>query len=73
MYFVPEGRSKSFSIPEIFVVETELMPLWRWELWLVMTAANERSLKPADASGFDTVLFGNTAQERPQPFPQLRV
>jgi len=28
---------------------------------------------PADAPGFDTVLFGNTAQERPQPFPQLRV
>jgi hypothetical protein len=24
---VPEGRSKSLSVPEIFVVETELMPL----------------------------------------------
>jgi hypothetical protein len=24
---VPEGRSKSWSIPEIFVVETEFMPL----------------------------------------------
>ena len=23
---VPEGRSKSWSVPEIFVVETELMP-----------------------------------------------
>jgi len=28
---------------------------------------------PADASGRDTVLFGNSAQERPEPFPQLRV
>jgi len=27
---------------------------------------------PADGSGLDTVLFGNTAQERPEPFPQLR-
>ena len=27
---------------------------------------------PADASGHDTVLFGNSAQERPEPFPQLR-
>jgi hypothetical protein len=28
---VPEGRSKSLSAPEIFVVETELMPLQkRW-------------------------------------------
>jgi hypothetical protein len=25
MYFVPEGRSKSLSVPEIFAVETELM------------------------------------------------
>jgi hypothetical protein len=24
---VPEGRSKSLSVPEIFVVETEFMPL----------------------------------------------
>ena len=24
---VPEGRSKSLSVPQIFVVETELMPL----------------------------------------------
>jgi len=24
---VPEGRPKSLSVPEIFVVETELMPL----------------------------------------------
>ena len=46
---------------------------WRWELWLVMTAANERGLQPRRRSGFDTVLFGNTAQERPEPFPQLRV
>jgi hypothetical protein len=28
---------------------------------------------PADASGRDTVLFGNSAQEWPEPFPQLRV
>ena len=26
---VPEGRSKSLSVPEIFVVETELMPLMK--------------------------------------------
>jgi hypothetical protein len=24
---VPEGRSKSLSVPEIFVLETEFMPL----------------------------------------------
>jgi hypothetical protein len=28
---------------------------------------------PADASGRDTVLFGYSAQEWPDPFPQLRV
>ena len=28
---------------------------------------------PADASGRDTVLFGNSVQEWPEPFPQLRV
>ena len=28
---------------------------------------------PADASGRDTVLFGNSAQEWPESFPQLRV
>jgi hypothetical protein len=28
---------------------------------------------PADASGRDTVLFGNSAQEWPEPFPRLRV
>jgi hypothetical protein len=28
---------------------------------------------PADASGRDTVLFGNSAQEWLEPFPQLRV
>src|SRR4029077_19807653 len=28
---------------------------------------------PADASGRDTILFGNSAQEWPEPFPQLRV
>ena len=27
MAFVPEGRPKSLSVPQIFVVETELMPL----------------------------------------------
>ena len=31
------------------------------------------SAKPADASGRDTVLFGNSAQEWPEPFPQLKV
>jgi hypothetical protein len=104
---VPEGRSKSLSVPQIFVVETEprheqatarrmlmllqkrqvflwkssgpmifdlildgmngfwqlrdveksgesrpmIQPLfierfWRWELWLAMTAADERGLQP---------------------------
>ena len=34
----------------------------------------ERGLQtPADASGRDTVLFGNSAQEWLEPFPQLRV
>jgi hypothetical protein len=28
---------------------------------------------PADPSGRDTVLFGNSTQEWPEPFPQLRV
>jgi hypothetical protein len=28
---------------------------------------------PVDASGRDTVLFGNSAQQWPEPFPQLRV
>jgi hypothetical protein len=28
---------------------------------------------PADASGRDTVLFGNSAQEWPEPFPQVRL
>jgi hypothetical protein len=28
---------------------------------------------PAEASGCDTILFGNSAQEWPEPFPQLRV
>ena len=26
---VPEGRPKSLAVPEIFVVVTEFMPLWR--------------------------------------------
>jgi hypothetical protein len=30
-------------------------------------------LLESDASGRDTVLFGNSAQEWPEPFPQLRV
>jgi hypothetical protein len=38
-----------------------------------MTAADERACNLADASGRDTVLFGNSAQEWPVPFPQLRV
>ena len=47
--------------------------LWRLELWLAMTAADERGLQPRVTSGRDTVLFGHSAQEWPEPFPQLRV
>ena len=40
---VPEGRSKSLSVPEIFVLETELMPLQLalWHSWkyLLLTPA----------------------------------
>ena len=45
------------SVPQIFVVEQQMNVV----------------CNPADASGHDTVLFGNSAQERPEPFPQLRV
>jgi len=31
---VPEGRSKSLSVPQIFVVETELMPLQKRQVFL---------------------------------------
>jgi hypothetical protein len=31
---VPEGRSKSWSVPQIFVVETELMPLQKRQVFL---------------------------------------
>ena len=32
---VPEGRSKSLSVPEIFVAETELMPLQKRQVFLL--------------------------------------
>ena len=34
---VPEGRSKSLSVPEIFVVETELMPLQKRQVFLFIS------------------------------------
>ena len=47
--------------------------LWRWELWLAMTAADERGLQPRRCIWAGIVFFGNSAQEWPEPFPQLRV
>ena len=42
MYFVPEGRPKSWSVPgsvpEIFVVETELMPLQKRYVFLLKSS-----------------------------------
>ena len=47
--------------------------LWRGELWLAMTAADERGLQARRCIWGGTVLFGNSALEWPEPFPQLRV
>jgi len=38
MYFVPEGRPKSLSVAEIFVVETELMPLQKRYVFLLKSS-----------------------------------
>ena len=46
---VPEGRSKSLSVPEIFVVETELMPLQKRQVFL---------LKSSGPMMFDLILDG---------------
>ena len=35
---VPEGRSKSLSVPQIFVVETELMPLQKRQVFLLKSS-----------------------------------
>src|SRR5271165_1872036 len=35
---VPEGRPKSWSVPEIFVVETELMPLQERYVFLLKSS-----------------------------------
>src|SRR5271165_2390372 len=44
---VPEGRPKSLSVPEIFVVETELMPLQKRYVFL---------LKSSNPMVFDLIL-----------------
>ena len=36
---VPEGRSKSLSVPQIVVVETELMPLQKRQVFLWKSSA----------------------------------
>jgi hypothetical protein len=37
---VPEGRLKSLSVPQIFVVETELMPLQKRQVLLSKSLVN---------------------------------
>jgi hypothetical protein len=56
---VPEGRSKSLSIPEIFVVETEFMPLSKRRVFLLkgMLASNlsrDRFNRPAGTRLFSS-------------------
>jgi hypothetical protein len=47
--------------------------LWRWELWLAMTAADERGLQARRCIWAWYRFVGNSALEWPEPFPQLRV
>jgi hypothetical protein len=35
---VPEGRSKALSVPQVFVVETELMPLQKRQVLLLKSS-----------------------------------
>ena len=37
---LPVGRSKSLSVPEILVVETELMPLWKPQVFPLRAKKN---------------------------------
>src|SRR5271165_6695810 len=71
MAIVPEGQADSSQARSAWVaMQRGAVPEGRSKSLSVLVSPRDIC---RHASGRDTVLFGNSAQERPEPFPQLRV